>query len=480
MLGDMKPFRMAGNLYFVGTSKASSHLIDTGDGLILIDTGSEETADVVIESVTALGFDIRDVRYIIHSHGHCDHTDGTPKMVALTGAETFLAEADLKYIKGWKPDHFFSDGDVIRLGGTEILCLSTPGHTEGTTSFFFNVACGDKVYRAGMFGGAGTNQLKKDFLDSMNCSWLNRGRFFASIERLKKEHVDVFVGNHAWNNHTREKYAQMQETGVNPFIDDSEWLPFLEKCEKDLLNVMKQDASDRFVNYAHRGASEYAPENTMLSFCTGVYMGANGIETDVQMTKDGVLVLFHDDTILRMTGAEGSIQDYTLEELRQFTLETNGLKDKIITFEDFLLYFGWRDLTFAIEIKQRGIEKEIADMIRQHNVGSKCVVTSFKFDCIEKIKSYAPELKVGLLKKEITEEDEQMLLAIEGEEICPFAPTLTPEATARWHRMGFNVRAWGVRDEEVMRNVCACMADGMTVNFPDKLTAYHEAQLSGC
>ena len=80
-----------------------------------------------------------------------------------------------------------------------------------------------------------------------------------------------------------------------------------------------------------------------------------------------------------------------------------------------------------------------------------------------------------MLKKEITEEDEQNLLAIGGEEICPFAPTLTPEAAARWHRMGFNVRAWGVRDEEVMRHVCACMADGMTVNFPDKLTEYRKA-----
>ena len=228
------------------------------------------------------------------------------------------------------------------------------------------------------------------------------------------------------------------------------------------------------INYAHRGASEYYPENTLSSFYAGVTMGATGIETDVHMTKDGVLVLFHDDTLERVTGQPGAVSDYTYAELREFLVHnrTNDRWDRITTLEQFLHCFGWRDLTFAIEIKQRGIEKEIADMIRQHKVGSKCVVTSFKFDCIEKIKAYAPELKVGLLKKEITEEDERMLLAIEGEEICPFAPTLTPEATARWHRMGFNVRAWGVRDEEVMRNVCACMADGMTVNFPDKLTAY--------
>ena len=67
----------------------------------------------------------------------------------------------------------------------------------------------------------------------------------------------------------------------------------------------------KFINYAHRGASTYCPENTMLSFYTGVQMGANGIETDVQRTKDGILVLFHDDTITRVTGKEGSVADYT-------------------------------------------------------------------------------------------------------------------------------------------------------------------------
>jgi len=78
----------------------------------------------------------------------------------------------------------------------------------------------------------------------------------------------------------------------------------MEKTDKGIRGV--------FVNYAHRGASAYAPENTFLAFYTGLYMGANGIERDVQMTKYGVLVLFHEDTITRLTGAEGSASDYTL------------------------------------------------------------------------------------------------------------------------------------------------------------------------
>lgn len=228
----------------------------------------------------------------------------------------------------------------------------------------------------------------------------------------------------------------------------------------------------RFVNYAHRGASEYTPENTLLAFYTGMYMGANGIETDVQMTKDGVLVLFHDDTITRLTGEEGSVQDYTLEELRRFTFVKNGQMDKIVVFEDFLQQFGWRDITFAIEIKQVGIEPQIADMIRAYHMEQKTVVTSFKLECIREIRSYAPELSTGFLVKGVTEELTAELKEMGVEELCPYAAELTPELVEKWHNEGFNVRAWGVKNEELMYHVYDSQADGMTVNFPDKLASY--------
>ena len=234
-----------------------------------------------------------------------------------------------------------------------------------------------------------------------------------------------------------------------------------------------------FVNYAHRGASEYTPENTLLAFYTGMYMGANGIETDVQMTKDGVLVLFHDDTIIRLTGAEGSIQDYTLEQLRQFTFENNGLTDKIVVFEDFLQQFGWRDITFAIEIKQAGIESQVVDMIRKYNIQSKTIVTSFMLGSVRATKAYAPEQKVGLLTKEVTEELLAELKTIGAEQLCPYAMDVTEETVARWHAQGFEVRAWGVKDEILMRQVYDAGAEGMTVNFPDKLTSYMAQKTEG-
>lgn len=473
MLGDMTPFKMVGNLYFVGTYKASSHLIDTGDGLILIDVGYEETADVVIESMETLGFSIYDVKIILLSHGHRDHSEGAKKIADISGAKIYMFEEDNRYLSGrFLPDVYFTDKQIIKLGNTEILCLHTPGHTAGTASFFFDVTDNGKVYRAGMFGGASANQLRKPFLDARAIPYRMRGIFLNSIELLKNQHVDIFVGNHARQNKTRENYEIMQTTGVNPFIDSSKWLEFLISCERHLNTVIEEEKRTMFVNYAHRGASAYMPENTLLSFYTGISMNANGIETDVQRTKDGVLVLFHDDTITRVTGEEGSVSDYTLEELQAFDVKKDGFVDKIVTFEDFLSHFAFRDITFAIELKVGDIEEDVAKMLRRFDMSAKCVITSFHLDYIRKFKKYAPEFRVGYLTREVTDEIINNLIDISADEICPKARELTADNVDKWHKMGFRVRAWGVADEEVMRHAFDVGVDGMTVNFPDKLNEY--------
>ena len=234
----------------------------------------------------------------------------------------------------------------------------------------------------------------------------------------------------------------------------------------------RKDGSDKFIVYAHRGASEYCPENTMLSFYTGIFMGANGIETDVQITKDGVLVLFHDDTLARVTGAEGSICDYTYEELLALSVKKNALTDKIPTFEDFLSHFAHRDITFAIELKVGGIEKAVADMIFKYGIEEKTVVTSFELDYVRNIKKYAPSLKVGYLCSEMSDSLIAELLSIGADEICPKGILLTPENVTKCHELGLGVRAWGISNVDIMKTVYDVNADGMTVNFPDRLIEY--------
>lgn len=467
------PFRMIDNIYFVGTKEASSHLIDTGEGLILIDTGYEETADIVLESMGELGFDPRDIKIILHSHGHYDHTDGTPKILKYAPeAKTYLSFKDIKYLNGFTPDYDIKEGDVIRLGRTEILCLFTPGHTEGSVSFFFNVNDGGETYRAAMFGGAGVNQLRKAYMHKNEVPYLCRGLFFDSIERLVDEPVDVMIGNHSWQNKTIQKYEKMATAEKNPFIYPAEWAKYLWSLHASLKRVMGEESRKLFLNYAHRGASAYYPENTMSAFEAGLKMGANGIETDVRKTKDGVLVLFHDSTLERVTGEAGSVSDYTYEQLCDFTVKCGDRSDKIPTLDEFLARFKDEEVILAIELKEDGIEAEVAALISKHDARKKCIVTAFELERIKKIKAIDHDIRIGYLSHSMDEELIAKLTKLEIDQICPKASEITPERLAAFHRAGIDVRAFGVRDEEIMRSVYDMGADGMTVNFPDKLAEY--------
>lgn len=473
VLTKVKPFRMIGNIYFVGTVEASSHLIDTGAGLILIDTGYEGNAPLIVESMQMLGFDIKDVKIILHSHGHYDHTAATGALLRLVPtAKTYLSFRDIRYIEGFEPDFDIQDGDVITLGNTKIECWFTPGHTEGSVSFFLDVVENGQVYKAAMFGGSSVNQLKKAFMDSREVPYLCRGLFFDSVERLLQRKVDVMIGSHTWQNHTLEKYEKMQSAAVNPFIDPLEWEAYLTRMRDKLSAIIVDDSRNRFVHYAHRGASEYCPENTLLAFSEAVRMGANGIETDIQRTKDGVLVLFHDDTLERVTGQTGSVCEYTYEQLQGFCVKKGELCDKIPTLEAFLQQFADKEIAFALELKVDGVEKEVVDLAYQYGVNQRTVITSFKLARLQKVKEYAPHMRVGYLTKAVDDELLRTLTEIDVDEICPHASLVTAEKVNAWHRIGFNVRAWGVASAERMQELYEAGVDGMTFNAPDVIGGY--------
>jgi glycerophosphoryl diester phosphodiesterase/glyoxylase-like metal-dependent hydrolase (beta-lactamase superfamily II) len=474
-LTKVKPFRMIGNIYFVGTVEASSHLIDTGAGLILIDTGYAENAPLIVESMQMLGFDIKDVKIILHSHGHYDHTDATGALLRLVPtAKTYLSFHDIRYIEDFSPDFDIQDGDVIELGNTKIECWFTPGHTEGSVSFFLDVEENGQVYKAAMFGGSGVNQLKKAFMDNWEVPYLCRGLFFDSIDRLLQRKVDVMIGNHSWQNHTLEKYERMKDALINPFIDPLEWTAYLTVLRDKLSKIIIDDSRNHFVQYAHRGASEYCPENTMSAFSEAVRMGANGIETDIQKTKDGVLVLFHDDTLERATGEKGSVCEYTYEQLQGFCVKKGELCDKIPTLDAFLQRFANEELSFALELKVDGVEKEVVDLSYRYGVEKRTVITSFKIARLQVVKEYAPHMRVGYLTKTAGDDVVRSLIEMGADEICPRASLVTAESVKTWHRIGLNVRAWGVENEECMQAVYDAGADGMTFNAPDVIYAYIE------
>ena len=258
--GAMEPFRILGNTWFVGTGPASTHIIDSGDGLIMLDSGYRESLYLVLDSMYRCGLDPRDLRYIIHSHGHIDHAAATRELVELTGAETWIGEGDLAMVDGsrpelswapeyemafpppFTPDHLLRDGDRIELGNVAIDCVATPGHTPGVFSFFWNVEDRGRVCRAGTFGGAGLNSMQSDYIRRYHLEaedW--RGAFRRSLRRLKGEKVDLFIGNHAGQNHTPERYRRLKAGDPLAFVDPGAWGAFLGECEAAFARLEAED-----------------------------------------------------------------------------------------------------------------------------------------------------------------------------------------------------------------------------------------------
>lgn len=159
-------------------------------------------------------------------------------MADLTGAKTLLGHQDVEKAKQYfSPDILVHDGDVLTLGNTTITFMETPGHTKGTISFFFVTTDSGKKYRVGMFGGAGANTMVHGQFDFEEC----REGYRASIRRLQKEKVDVFIGNHVWNNNTYEYGKILLETGENRFLDNTLWNKFLNFCENRLDSVIAKE-----------------------------------------------------------------------------------------------------------------------------------------------------------------------------------------------------------------------------------------------
>lgn len=229
-----------------------------------------------------------------------------------------------------------------------------------------------------------------------------------------------------------------------------------------------------FINYAHRGASAYAPENTMSAFEKALELHATGIELDLQKTKDGKIVIFHDECLDRCSNTTGKVIDYTYEELLKFDygswFDKTYKGEKIVLFENFAKEFLPKNLTFAIELKSEKIEKETLAIIKKYAVHDQIYITSFDYHLLENTRKINPNIKLSwLIERKITKEAIQKLQKIRGTQICPKATSVSEEEIELAHQSGLEVRLWGVSTEEILEKVCFLKTEGMTVNFPDRL-----------
>jgi glycerophosphoryl diester phosphodiesterase len=194
---------------------------------------------------------------------------------------------------------------------------------------------------------------------------------------------------------------------------------------------------------AHRGASSYAPENTLAAFDLALRMGALHIEFDVQSTADGHIVVIHDDSVDRTT------DDEVLQRYR-----------------------GRAHLHVELKGRSSDLTQRTVDLIREHGMTGHVTITSFQKTRLEETREYAPELPTGWLVREVTDATVADASALGLTQLCPRADLVTADLVRRLHVEGFVVRAWGVGTEELMQRVVDAGADGMTVNFPDRLIAF--------
>ena len=232
---------------------------------------------------------------------------------------------------------------------------------------------------------------------------------------------------------------------------------------------------------AHRGASSYAPENTLAAFDLALQMGVSQFELDVHLSSDSHVVVIHDDSLKRTTNADGRVNSHILAALKALDagswFGTQFVDEQIPSLDEVLArYKGRVHLHIELKGESTTLASRTAGLIRKHGMEGQVTITSFHKERLEEIRRYAPELPTAWLviaaRTSIIEQARQLGLS----QLCPLANFVTANLVKRIHNEGLIVRAWGVKTEKLMHKVVLAGVDGMTVNFPDKLIAYLDSQ----
>ncbi|MBR6821767.1 MAG: glycerophosphodiester phosphodiesterase [Clostridia bacterium] len=227
--------------------------------------------------------------------------------------------------------------------------------------------------------------------------------------------------------------------------------------------------------YAHRGASGYRPENTMASFELAAEMGADGIELDIQLSKDGKIVVCHDYKIDRTSNGNGYVKDMTYEELRRFNY-ANGKEGtyEIPLLEEVLELIKKKDMILNIEIKNdayipyEGIEEKTVKLVRDMGVGENIIYSSFYHQSLRRLKFTDPSARIAILYEaglyEPWNYGKQLgVCALHPHKSSVYEPFMLDYS----HREKLLVNTWTVNDEKEMRALTRRGVDGLITNYPD-------------
>jgi glycerophosphoryl diester phosphodiesterase len=233
-------------------------------------------------------------------------------------------------------------------------------------------------------------------------------------------------------------------------------------------------------NVAHRGATGYAPENTIAGFDLAVDMKADYIEIDVQRSKDGELVIIHDTTVDRTTDGTGKVGDLTLQQLQG--LDAGSWKgesftgESIPTFEEILdRYHG--KVGILIELKAPelypGIEEQVAEALKERNLdqpqNEKIIIQSFNFESMKKTDKLLPKVPVGVLTSNRTHTTSEALkeFSTYAEWFNPSYGIVTEEVVDQVHAQGMQIGSWTVRSQEAADFLYEMNVDAIITDYPD-------------
>jgi metallo-beta-lactamase class B len=253
-----EPFRVIGNIQYVGASDISSFLITTPEGHILIDSGFEATVPLIRDNVRKLGFRFEDIKVLLNSHAHVDHAGGHALLKRLTGARIVMSEADARLLsnggKGdflpvsegvvhYEPanaDRIIRDGDQVALGGVTLTAHLTPGHTKGCTTWTMAVEEDGKRYHV-VFHGSTTILPGVRLVD--NPKYPGIAEDFAKTFRvLKSLPCDVFLAPHGAMFGLREKARRLSAgEKPNPFLDPEGYRAFVARSEEGFRRQLERE-----------------------------------------------------------------------------------------------------------------------------------------------------------------------------------------------------------------------------------------------
>jgi metallo-beta-lactamase class B len=256
----VEPFRIIGNVYYVGASDVTSYLITTPRGHILIDAGFEETVPQIKANIAKLGFKIEDVKILLINHAHYDHCGGAAEIKKLTGARLYASPPDAPVLEdggvsdfrfgGDKPlfapvkvDEILKNNQEIRLGDTVLTTRFTFGHTKGATSWTMDVSETGRKYKV-VFTSSVTT-LDYSLVDNPKYPRVatDYAETFATLKNIK---ADVFLASHGQFFDLKEKAAKLRAGAKpNPFIDPAGYRSFIARMTKSFEDKLKAEKAGK-------------------------------------------------------------------------------------------------------------------------------------------------------------------------------------------------------------------------------------------